>query len=180
MTLRVLSYNIQHGGLPVSPSGRPDPQAGPDRLPAITEVIRAAHPDLVALQEANSRPNAERLAHDLGMELIYGEANSPFAVAWLSRRPVVSSQNHKLPSLAKTLLEIEIAWDGAPLHLFATHLVAGRREEDGARRAAEARDILASLAKVAGRPHLLVGDFNAVHPGDSFGEPPAWQPAEYI
>ena len=38
MTLRILSYNIRHGG-----SGRET---------ALTEVIRAAHPDVVVLQEA--------------------------------------------------------------------------------------------------------------------------------
>jgi endonuclease/exonuclease/phosphatase family metal-dependent hydrolase len=180
MGLRVLSYNIQHGGVPVGPDGRLDPERGPDRVAAIAEVIRGEQPDLVALQEANSRSNAEWLAKQLGMSLAYGEANSAFAVAWLSRLPILSSQNHRLPSLAKTLLEIDVVWDGAPLYLFATHLVAGRREPDGERRAGEARDILAALEGRSGRRHLLVGDFNAVHPGDSFGQPPGGQPAEYI
>jgi len=166
VTLRLLSYNIQHGGQ--------------DRLPIILDVIREQHPDLVALQEATSRPNAERLAEALGMQLVYGEANSPFAVAWLSRLPIHSSRNHRLPLLHKTLLEIEIDWEGLPLRLFATHLVAGRTEEHGDRRTAETRAILDTLAQAAGRPHLLVGDFNAVHPADRFDLPPDWQPAAYI
>jgi exodeoxyribonuclease III len=170
MSLRLLSYNIQHGGQ----------YQGQDRLAAIAEVIQDERPDVVALQEANSRANAEWLAGHLDMCLTYGEANSPFAVAWLSRLPVTSSQNHRLPSLVKTLLEIEVEWEGAPLHLFATHLVAGRTEQHGERRAAEVQTILGALGHVEGKPHLLLGDFNAVHPDDGFDAPPAGQPAEYI
>jgi endonuclease/exonuclease/phosphatase family metal-dependent hydrolase len=166
VTLRVLSYNIQHGGQ--------------GRLPAILDVIGRQRPDLVALLEANSRPNAEMLADTLGMQLTYGDANSAFAVAWLSKLPVVSSQNHRLPLLAKTLLKIEVTWEGAPLHLFATHLVAGRSEEHGERRAGETRAILTSLERVAGQPHLLVGDFNACHPGDAVSDPPRGETVGYL
>jgi len=71
MPLRVLSYNILFGG--------------EDRLPQIGNVIRMHRPDVVALLEANSRSNAGRLAQELGMQLVFGEANSEFHVAWLSR-----------------------------------------------------------------------------------------------
>jgi exonuclease III len=169
VTLRLLSYNIWHGGQ--------------DRLPVILDVIREQRPDLVALQEANSRPNAEALADALGMQLAYGEANGPFAVAWLSRLPILSSQNHRLPILAKTLLEIEVGWNGAPLHLFATHLVAGRTEQDGARRAYEACAIVDEIRRQQGAsagPHVLVGDFNALHPEDASADPPGGAPTEFL
>jgi exodeoxyribonuclease-3 len=169
VTLRLLSYNIWYGGK--------------DRLPAILDVIQAQQPDLVALQEANSRPNAERLAGALGMQLVYGEANSPFAVAWLSRLPILSSQNHRLPLLAKTLLQIDVAWEGAPLHLFGTHLVAGRTEQDGARRAREARAIVEAIGRLehaSTGPRLLVGDFNALHPDDGVSDPPAGAMIEFL
>src|SRR5438876_10318196 len=123
MTFKVLTYNICEGG------------AG--RLPAIASVIRphpgAAAPDAVALLEANDRAGAEVLARNLDMHIAFGEANSPFHIAWLSRRPVLRWHNHRLPALAKTLLEIEVGWDGtegsegaegAALHLFATHLAS--------------------------------------------------------
>jgi exodeoxyribonuclease-3 len=156
--VRVLSYNIQDGG--------------DDRLSAIQHVIRGQQPHLAALLEANSRANAEVLAGDARMDLVYGEANSEAAVAWMSRLPIERGENHRLAALAKTLLEIEVTWDGGPLHLFATHLTAGRKEQDGHRRAEEVRSILPVLRRVAGRPHLLVGDFNALHPDDPAGEPP--------
>lgn len=155
MALRVLSYNIRMGG--------------EDRLPAIANVIRRAAPDAVALLEANSRDNAEALAGELDMAMAFGEANSVFHIAWLSRLPIQRAENHRHAALQKTLLEIEVRWEDAPLRLFATHLSAGRAVDDAeleARRAVEARTILDVLRPLAGQPHLLVGDFNALHPSD--------------
>lgn len=159
VTLRVVSYNILDGG--------------GERLPLIGDAIQALRPDAVALLEASSLQNAERLAAERGMDLVYGEANSEWSIAWLSRLPVTGSRNHRLPVLAKTLLEIEVAWEGLVLSLFATHLVHGRSEGDGRRRADEVRAILQVMGALGSRPHLLVGDFNAVHPDDSVGDPPS-------
>jgi exodeoxyribonuclease III len=155
VTLRVLSYNIENGG------GR--------RLPAIARVIRQQQPDVVALLEATNRWAVAGLARYLGMRLVYGKANNPFHIAWLSRLPVARQDNHRLPGLAKTMLEIEVFWAGQPLQLFATHLAAGN---DRLHPAEEAPVIIERLGCVARDPHLLVGDFNALHPDDLVGTPP--------
>ncbi len=157
MALRVVSYNILEGG--------------GDRLPLIADSIRSLRPDVVALLEANSRPNADSLARDLGMDLVYGEANSEYAVAWLSRLPIVRHENHKMPILAKTLLEIEVTWARSSLSLFATHLVHGRSAVDGQRRVDEVSAILGVMGKLGDGPHLLVCDLNAIHPEDTVGDP---------
>ena len=151
--MRVLSYNIWDGG--------------GDRLPAIADVIRAERADAVALQEATPESAAE-LARELGMELAFGVGNSIFDlhVAWLSRLPVRSATNHRLPTLSKSLLEIDL--DG--LRLFTTHL-ASQHEEHAYPRRAEVLAILDVLGAVA-EPHLFVGDFNALQPDDELGEPP--------
>ena len=128
-------------------------------------MLRDLDADVVALQEANERAAAERLAAALGMEIVYGEANSEFAVAWLSRLPIARAANHRLPVLDKTLLEIEV--EG--LRLATTHLSAGRLPEDEPHRVEETRAI---LAKVGATADLLAGDFNAVHPSDEIGVPP--------
>ena len=119
----------------------------------------------MALQEANDRGNVELLAQRLGMERVYGEANSDYAVAWLSRLPVARTENHRLSLLDKTLLEVEV--DG--LHLFATHLSAGRTKADEPHRIEETQAILNEIGSNA---DLLVGDFNAVGPRDEIGTPP--------
>jgi endonuclease/exonuclease/phosphatase family metal-dependent hydrolase len=149
--VRVLTWNIWNGG--------------EGRLRAIERVLRAHDADVVALQEANDHSAAERLAARLGMELVYGEANSAFAVAWLSRLAIVRCENHRLAVLDKTLLEVELE----DALLFTTHLSAGRRHVDEPRRVAE---VDAILSCIGGRESVLVGDFNAVHPDDEIGEPP--------
>src|SRR5689334_10800013 len=153
--MKVLSYNILMGG--------------EDRLPLIAEVLREARPDAVALLEANSRANAETLAGELGMALAFGEANSAFHVAWLSRLPIHRAANHRRPVLAKTLLEIEVGGEEPPLRLFATHLAS---RHDGSSPVDEIAAILDVLRPLGDTPHLLVGDFNALRPGDPVGAPP--------
>jgi exodeoxyribonuclease-3 len=155
MTLKVLSYNIWCGG--------------DGRLPEITAIIRRQQPYAVALMEASSRANAEALARDLGMQLAFGEANNEAHIAWLSRLPIQQVTNYRQTALTKTMLEIEVDWEGAPLHLFATHL-ASRHDVQWPQE--EVRVILGILRPLAGQPHLLVGDLNAFGPDDPVGTPP--------
>lgn len=151
--LRILSYNILAGG--------------EDRLSLIASVIGKLQPDVVALQEARSRPNAEALAHQLGMNLTFGEANNHRDhVVWLSRLPVVRAENHPLPVFAKTVLEIELLWEATPVTLFATHLKAGQDQEHERYRIAEMQAILELLRGCKQQFHALVGDFNTIHPAD--------------
>jgi exodeoxyribonuclease-3 len=154
MALRIFSYNILAGG--------------EDRLPLIDTVIRRQQPDVVALMEARSRPNVEVLAEQLGMSLTIGEANNTHKdnVVWLSHLPVIRAINHRLPVFAKTLLQIELLWEGAPLTLFATHLKAGQDQESEQRRVAEMQAILGILQPLREQPHVLVGDLNTIHPTD--------------
>jgi endonuclease/exonuclease/phosphatase family metal-dependent hydrolase len=153
--VKVLSYNIFDGGK--------------KRLPEIADVIRRHDPDVVALIEANSRSKVAALARGLGMDLVFGKANSKHHVAWLCRLPIQRSENHRLPILSKTLLEIEVIWRDAPLRLFATHLAGGA---DSVHPADEIPAVLDILRPIAGQPHLIVGDFNSLRPCDPVGIPP--------
>ncbi len=166
MTFKVLSYNIRLGG--------------EDRLHLITEVLLAQQPDAVALVEANSQVNVEALADALGVHFVYGQANSEFAIAWLSHLPIEYRKNHRLKVLAKTLLEVNIVWKGAGLSLFATHLVDGRTATAAQQRAVEVQAILQVLHPLTDRSHLLVGDFNAIHPDDPIGTPPSGEKKGHV
>ena len=157
--MRLVTWNIWNGG--------------EGRIDAIERVLREQDADVVALQEANDRAAVGHLAAALEMELVYGEANSEYAVAWLSRLPVERFENHRLPVLEKTLLKIEV--DG--LRLCTTHLSAGRTRDDEPRRIAEAEAILAEVGAIA---DVLVGDFNAVHPRDEIGTPPPEEELEHV
>ena len=154
MTFRLLSYNILAGG--------------EQRLPLLASIIGQQQPDVVALQEARSRSNAEALAHQLGMSFTLGEAHNTNKdhVVWLSRLPVIRAENHPFAILAKTLLEIEVLWQGRPLALFTTHLKAGQDLESEQRRVAEMQAILSFLQAHPNPLQVVVGDFNTLHPTD--------------
>jgi len=156
-----MTYNIWDGGL--------------GRLPLLEHVIRSAAPDLVALQEVTDRGAAEGLAARLGMHFVFGQANSEWGLAWLSRRPVARAENHRLPELAKSLLEVQV--DG--MRFFATHLVHGRDRASERIRVREVETILGVLEQVD-TPHALVGDLNSVHPHDDVGPPPPEEPVEHV
>ena len=156
---RILSYNILVGGTP--------------RIDHIINIIRAANPDIVGLVEATNPRVVEELAGRLGMQ--YRMSGSPthtrdWHVAVLSRLPIAHAHAHIRPGmLTKPLLEVCVEEkDGHKLTVFVTHLVADfsqGRGGDGIRRE-EVREILRIMALKQGTPHLLMGDFNALAPGD--------------
>jgi endonuclease/exonuclease/phosphatase family metal-dependent hydrolase len=156
VALTVLSYNIWAGG--------------EGRLDALAQIIAAERPDVAALVEVTPE-SAHALGEALGATVVVGEGNADYHVAWLSRLPVRRSENHRLPELAKTLLEVEVVSGGERIRLFATHL-ASSHEEHAYPRASEVRAIVDVLGRAAGDPHLLVGDLNALQPDDAVGTPP--------
>ena len=157
---RILTYNILVGGA--------------RRIDQITEMIRAAQPDVVGLVEAIDPRVVEELGERLEMEYrMSGDAQheSDYAIALLSRLPIVSSQVHRRPGIInKPVLEVCVQEeDGRELTIFVTHLPAsfanGGRGGDGIRRE-EARQTLHLMEARRGTPHLLMGDFNSIAPGD--------------
>ena len=151
----MLAYNIWNGG--------------EDRLGKIHAVISDADADAVALVEATSRANVDELARGLGMEVVFGEANLGYHVAWLTRLSMRRATNHRPPLLAKTVLEIEVETEGDPVRLFATHLAS---RHDPRPPADEIPAVLGALGAAGDTPHLLVGDFNALAARDPVGQPP--------
>ncbi|WP_146565558.1 endonuclease/exonuclease/phosphatase family protein [Posidoniimonas corsicana] len=164
-TLRVMSFNIHHG---VGVDGRLD-------LERIAAVIRAASPDLVALQEVDAGAartdrvdQPKTLARLTGMHAIFGD-NIPYqggryGNAVLSRWPVARHENHKLPSHydgeQRGVLEV---WPQTPkgfpqVRLLATHFDyrPGSKE-----RVESARMTNRMLTGGGDELTLLVGDLNA-------------------
>jgi endonuclease/exonuclease/phosphatase family metal-dependent hydrolase len=152
--MRIVSYNIMNGG-----EGRADPLA---------EVILAQRPDIVALVESENLTVVERIAHRLGLDYIQGLGNK-HASTILSRWPIRASINHApLKSVfTRSCLEATIVEPGGEERVIvAVHLHPYAFEADEQRRQQELHELLGLLARHrdAGRPHLLVGDFNANSP----------------
>lgn len=155
---RILSYNILVGGT--------------GRIDYIERMIRTAEPDVVGLVEATDREIVKELAWRLGMEYrtnALPERPDKTSIALLSRLPIVRCEVHARPGLlARPLLEVGLQEEhGEKLTVFATHLMAAfarGRGGDSPRRK-EVREILHILRANHG-PHVLIGDFNALAPGD--------------
>jgi endonuclease/exonuclease/phosphatase family metal-dependent hydrolase len=162
--MKFMSYNIQgHAAA-----------RRPDFLPKLAEVIAAAKPDVVGLQEVHCRTRAgdvhqgEVLASLTGLELVFGRScamdGGDYGNAILTRGEIRSSFVHPLPGSGepRSVLQADISLDGAVVTFFVTHLAAWGRLLRVARmrQVAELGDITARGAL----PHVLVGDFN-VAPG---------------
>ncbi len=153
MHIRVMTYNICEGGV-----GREE---------AILDVVRAANPDLLLMQEVLNRQNAQYFADQLEMidiPLCFADSNARTRnVTLLSRYPVITSEAfHPFP-LFRTLLLATIALpDGQLMNLFGLHL--GLIHDLW--RVYELRKILRKIEayqiKHPARYSLILGDFNSV------------------
>jgi len=166
--LRLLTYNIHHG----------EGVDGKLNLERIAAVIRSVEPDIVALQEVDrlatrskSVDQPAELARLTRMHVAFGD-NIPlqggqYGNAVLSRFPIRSSQNHKLPNIAageqRGLLDLEIDWPmnvlpESRLRLLATHLDHRPNERERVASVATINDLI-RLRPL--QPAILMGDLNA-------------------
>jgi hypothetical protein len=119
----------------------------------------------------------EEIAEELGMQLTMGgdaTHKSDYQLALLTRLPIVYTKIHPRPGLlTKPLLEVCVEEaNGERLTVFVTHLSAAfNRGWAGAHiRMREVHEILRIMEPLRqqGMPHLLMGDFNSLAPGDNF------------
>lgn len=148
MSLRLLSYNIKFGGL--------------RREPALVEVIRAAAPDVVLLQEATHPNVIELMARDSGLP--HWGARPKYSMGFLSRIPVEHHAWHQPPNARHAFLEL--ALEGVDCRIFGLHLVAWFSKWSERKRAREIRALLDGIKQHQDGFHLIAGDFNALAPGE--------------
>ena len=150
MTLRILSYNICRGGV-----GRERP---------IAAVIRKVSPDIVVLEEATRPDVVERLARDAGMAQWASRAGK--SLAFMSRTPVRFFAARR-PAISRHAF-LEILPSGSSWRVFGVHLSAVHAAWTERRRLLELRALLRAVSAREQGPHVLIGDFNTVAPGDIF------------
>jgi endonuclease/exonuclease/phosphatase family metal-dependent hydrolase len=117
----------------------------------------------------------EELAEQLGMQLVMGRDATndyDYQVALLTRLPIVHTHTHP-DLLTRQLLEVCVEEsNGQHLTVFVAHLSAVFNQGwgGGAIREREVREILriASPLREQGIPHLVMGDFNSLAPGEPF------------
>ncbi len=159
---RVLSYNILLGGTP--------------RIDALDKMIRSAQPDVVGLVEATNAHVVEELAKRSGMHYALtgqGKWFNDWNVAILSRRPILETIVHTHPQIftRRYLLEVRLEGSGGqPLTIFVIHLTASmyKGTQSNLKRRVEVQQLLDIMRSHQGTPHLVMGDFNSLAPGDTF------------
>ena len=177
--MRVLTYNI-HGWRTA---------AGLPNLDAVAQVIAATNADIVGLNEVfypriiagtDEDPLVaalEVLAAQLGMHYVFGpclrwpaQDNMPadaYGNALLSRWPILASAAHHLTPVPdreqRGLLEARIALPtGKTFTAYVTHL--DYKTEDA--RLIQLRALRTWTVRDRNRPHVLMGDFNAISQWD--------------
>jgi len=155
--IRILTYNVLLGG------GR--------REERIAGVLARSAADVVCLQEVQDNGMVARLAGRLGMTPVSGSPSDggPLGLAVLSRLPIVSHRNHRHAGMLRSHLEVTVAPPrGERLRVHVVHLAArfGERAKGEARRMEELEHVLTDIGAEAAMPHLVVGDFNSLSPGD--------------
>jgi endonuclease/exonuclease/phosphatase family metal-dependent hydrolase len=158
---RILSYNILVGGV--------------DRVEQLDRMICSVGPDVVGMVEATNANVVEELAKRLNMQYCtsgQGSHRRDWNIAVLSRLPILYTQVHKRPDLftRRHLLEVGLErTDGRAMTVFVIHLASSmhKGKEGNAIRRTEVQGLLSILKAHQGTPHLVMGDFNTLAPGDS-------------
>ncbi len=183
--MRVVTYNI-HGWRT---------SAGEPNWERVAQVLADIRPDLVALNEvfhpawpeserSDRPPLLERLARELGLHMAFGPClrwpatqrlpARSYGNALLSRWPVLASAAHHLTPVPdkeqRGLLEVWVSLpSGTPFTVYVTHL--DHTEEEA--RLQQFRALRSWTSRDRRRPHLLMGDFNALSPWDFAQDPGA-------
>ena len=146
--MRIVSYNIRFGG--------------ERRVPYLIRVLASLEPDLVLLQEATNPSAVDAIS--LGTGLPHALRRPGWSVAALSREAVGAHEWHR-PPRGRGFLALEPAGaDG--LRLVNVHLAAGLSRRGEGARLVQVADLIGWLGGAADSRTLLVGDLNAIAPGD--------------
>jgi exodeoxyribonuclease-3 len=156
--LRLLSYNIRYGG------------AG--REQALADVIRAANPDIVALQEAINPEVVARVAQLTDMPT--WASTIGHSTGFLSRVPIAHHEWLRPRAARHPFLEIVVG--NTELRIFVLHLSAWFSKWTERRRTIELRALLDGVRQHQHGFHIIAGDFNALAPGERLhvGRMPRW------
>lgn len=150
--LRVLTYNIYLGGT--------------DRLEAIHTVLAHAKADVISLTEADDPGVVATLAKRLEMHHIWAQGSGDRHIATLSRFPILTWRLHKTPPLTQAVLETQIDLPAMPITIYNVHFLPYLLLPFEIRRWQAAGKLLQIIGDRQPGPHLIMGDLNAIAPGD--------------
>jgi len=154
MLLRVMTYNLYFGG------------AG--RLDAIHAVVAHERPDTITFTEADDQRVVVELAGRLGMEHVWAKGSGDRHIALLSRFPIREWRIYNRPPLTQAVLATKLLISDlhSPITLYSLHLLPFLLFPFELQRARALRALLKIIRRAPPGPHLILGDVNAIAPGD--------------
>jgi len=171
-TIRVMTYNILNGAgvEAVYPSNKEwtaqhQPGYPGNRLQKVLNVIRAADPDVLGVQEAHqweigSPCTAEQVADELDMNYFIGESTNPESgfgsVVLFTKFDIVETESYS-PYFSRAALRAKIITpSGKSIHVFVAHL----NPYGGAVAEAETESLVDKMQPYIDDLTILMGDLN--------------------
>jgi endonuclease/exonuclease/phosphatase family metal-dependent hydrolase len=124
--------------------------------------MTGAGADLVILQEASDPAGVARIA--ALAEMPHFASRPGASLAYLSRVPVATAEWQKPRGSRHAFLEV--VPEGGAFRVFGLHLSAVHSAWTERRRTMELGSLLGAIASHQHGPHVLVGDFNTLAPGE--------------
>ncbi len=143
-------------------------KGGGGRQKYIQDVIQAAKPSVVVLQEVTDVKILKSIAQSLGMQWFLGKGNQKTKVALLSKLSILNFRSyHPRFPIWHNVIEAEIRYQpDRSFLLFGVHLIPHLWLGCEIWRYLEMRYILDLCKRYSERPLLITGDFNAIAPSD--------------
>jgi exonuclease III len=150
--VRIATYNLYFGGA--------------DRLEAIYTVLAHLNADIVALTEADDPAVVAKLANRLGLFYQWEQGSGHRHIATLSRFPISQWRIFRTPPLTQAVLETRFDTPAGPITIYNVHFLPTLLIPFEIRRWQAVGKLLQLTQERRPGPHLLLGDLNAIAPGD--------------
>ncbi|RMG89004.1 MAG: endonuclease/exonuclease/phosphatase family protein [Chloroflexi bacterium] len=149
---RILTYNLECGGR--------------RQLEAIYQVLAATQADVIALTEADDPDVVAELATRLQYHHVWAPGSGNRHIATLSRYPITRWQIYNRPPLTQAALETAVSHPAGLLTIYNVHLLPFLLLPFEIRRWQAIGKLLTIIRQKSPGRHLIVGDLNAIAPGD--------------
>ena len=154
-TFSVATYNIHFGGT--------------GRVHFITDILRSLTADAIVLTEASDPHVVEAIAQDLKMDYVLAKGEKT-SLALLTRLPIVLWNVFEPKQIKRPLLEVTLrVSEKLQITLYGMHLQPHYFRQSENHRVRTLGEYLTYIYNQQANPHLLLGDFNAIAPGDHVG-----------
>lgn len=155
--MRVVTYNLYFGGA--------------DRIDAIYAVLAHIDADVIALTEADDPLVVAQLADRLGLHHVWARGSGDRHIATLARFPIIKWKIYNKPPLTQAVLETKIKLPtplrrSSDVTFYNVHCLPYLLLPFEVRRWQAMGKLLEVIRTRAPGPHLLLGDLNAIGPGD--------------